>query len=459
MYNIDFKKPIHIHFIGIGGISMSGLAKILKHRGFTISGSDTSKSSLTKELEDIGCKISYMQSAENITDDIDLVVYTAAINPDNPEYRQALNKDMDMLSRADLLGQIMKNFNQAINVAGTHGKTTTTSMISEILIEAQLDPTISVGGILESIGGNLRLGGSDIFLTEACEYTNSFLSFYPTIDVILNVEEDHLDFFKDINDIRHSFKLFTERLPQTGILIINSDIDNIEYFYNDTCVKVITFGTNPYTSTFSLKDIVCDKLGNYSYTLLVNNEAAGKISLRVPGLHNVTNSLAAAALGYELSIPFEVISKGLYNFSGTKRRFEYKGTFNGVTVIDDYAHHPSEITATLTSAQKYPHRDIWCVFQPHTYTRTKAFLTDFASSLSLADHVVLAPIYAARETNTLGISSQNLADELVKLGTDVVYLPDFESIEKFLQKKCIQDDLLITMGAGNVVNIGENLIL
>ena len=245
MYNIDFKKPIHIHFIGIGGISMSGLAKILKHRGFTISGSDTSKSSLTKELEDIGCKISYMQSAENITDDIDLVVYTAAINPDNPEYRQALNKDMDMLSRADLLGQIMKNFNQAINVAGTHGKTTTTSMISEILIEAQLDPTISVGGILESIGGNLRLGGSDIFLTEACEYTNSFLSFYPTIDVILNVEEDHLDFFKDINDIRHSFKLFTERLPQTGILIINSDIDNIEYFYNDTCVKVITFGTNP----------------------------------------------------------------------------------------------------------------------------------------------------------------------------------------------------------------------
>ena len=373
MYNIDFKKPIHIHFIGIGGISMSGLAKILKHRGFTISGSDTSKSSLTKELEDIGCKISYMQSAENITDDIDLVVYTAAINPDNPEYRQALNKDMDMLSRADLLGQIMKNFNQAINVAGTHGKTTTTSMISEILIEAQLDPTISVGGILESIGGNLRLGGSDIFLTEACEYTNSFLSFYPTIDVILNVEEDHLDFFKDINDIRHSFKLFTERLPQTGILIINSDIDNIEYFYNDTCVKVITFGTNPYTSTFSLKDIVCDKLGNYSYTLLVNNEAAGKISLRVPGLHNVTNSLAAAALGYELSIPFEVISKGLYNFSGTKRRFEYKGTFNGVTVIDDYAHHPSEITATLTSAQKYPHRDIWCVFQPHTYTRTKAF--------------------------------------------------------------------------------------
>ena len=459
MYNIDFKKPIHIHFIGIGGISMSGLAKILKHRGFTISGSDTSKSSLTKELEDIGCKISYMQSAENITDDIDLVVYTAAINPDNPEYRQALNKDMDMLSRADLLGQIMKNFNQAINVAGTHGKTTTTSMISEILIEAQLDPTISVGGILESIGGNLRLGGSDIFLTEACEYTNSFLSFYPTIDVILNVEEDHLDFFKDINDIRHSFKLFTERLPQTGILIINSDIDNIEYFYNDTCVKVITFGTNPYTSTFSLKDIVCDKLGNYSYTLLVNNEAAGKISLRVPGLHNVTNSLAAAALGYELSIPFEVIAKGLYNFSGTKRRFEYKGTFNGVTVIDDYAHHPSEITATLTSEQKYPHRDIWCVFQPHTYTRTKAFLTDFASSLSLADHVVLAPIYAARETDTLGISSQNLADELVKLGTDVVYLPDFESIEKFLQKKCIQDDLLITMGAGNVVNIGESLIL
>ena len=245
MYKIDFNNPIHIHFIGIGGISMSGLAKILLSEGFTVSGSDAHSSALTDELIGDGCIVSVPQSAGNITNDIDLVVYTAAIHPDNPEFKAAKEAGLPMLTRAELLGQIMTIYKNAINIAGTHGKTTTTSMVSEILLAANMDPTISVGGILNSIGGNTRVGGNKYFVAEACEYTNSFLSFNPTMNIILNVKEDHLDFFKDIDDIRHSFKLFTEKLPSDGTLIINTDIDNYEYFYQDTDCEVITFGSDP----------------------------------------------------------------------------------------------------------------------------------------------------------------------------------------------------------------------
>lgn len=234
MYHINFNNPVHVHFIGIGGISMSGLAHILRDKNFTISGSDAAESALTKELTAAGCQIVYSQTADNITSDIDLVVYTAAIKDTNPELAAAKAAGIPTITRAELLGQIMANYQTAINIAGTHGKTTTTSMMTEILLAADSDPTISVGGILDSIGGNIRVGQSDIFVTEACEYTNSFLSFHPTMNIILNVKEDHLDFFKDINDIRHSFKLFTEKLPADGTLIINTDIDNYSYFYQDS---------------------------------------------------------------------------------------------------------------------------------------------------------------------------------------------------------------------------------
>ena len=260
MYKIDFNNPIHIHFIGIGGISMSGLAKILLSEGFTVSGSDAHSSALTDELIGDGCIVSVPQSAGNITNDIDLVVYTAAIHPDNPEFKAAKEAGLPMLTRAELLGQIMTIYKNAINIAGTHGKTTTTSMVSEILLAANMDPTISVGGILNSIGGNTRVGGNKYFVAEACEYTNSFLSFNPTMNIILNVKEDHLDFFKDIDDIRHSFKLFTEKLPSDGTLIINTDIDNYEYFYQDTDCEVITFGSDPAKSMYSASDITYDDL-------------------------------------------------------------------------------------------------------------------------------------------------------------------------------------------------------
>lgn len=457
MYKIDFDKPISVHFIGIGGISMSGLAKLLISRGFKVSGSDNNVSELTKELENEGALILYGQRAENITENIDLVVFTAAIKEDNPEYAAAVKAGKSLMTRAELLGQIMANYDTAINIAGTHGKTTTSSMVSEILVNAGIDPTISLGGMLDSIGGNMRIGNSPVFVTEACEYTNSFLSFNPTIDVILNVEEDHLDFFKDINDIRNSFRLFVEKLPDNGTLIIGSAIDDISYFYQNKKCNVITFGIDD-NSTFSAKDLKCDERGNYSYTLVVKGEEAGSISLCIPGTHNVLNSLAAIAVAYTQGVAPDIIKNTLMNFHGSHRRFEIKGSFDGVTVIDDYAHHPSEIMATLTGAANFPHKTLWCVFQPHTYTRTKAFLPEFANALSLADKVVLAPIYAARETDTLGISSKNIADLITSAGKTAYYFDTFEEIEKFLQKNCTNGDVLITMGAGNVVEIGENLV-
>ena len=458
MYHINFNNPIHVHFIGIGGISMSGLAHILRDKNFTISGSDTSHSALTDELAAAGCSIIYSQTADNITDDIDLVVYTAAIHDDNPELAAARAANIPAITRAELLGQIMSNYKTAVNIAGTHGKTTTTSMLTQILLTADSDPTISVGGILDSIGGNIRVGQSDIFVTEACEYTNSFLSFNPTMNIILNVKKDHLDFFKDIDDIRHSFKLFTEKLPDNGTLIINTDIDNYEYFYQDKCCEVITVGSNPKKSMYSACDIAYDDFGCCSYTLLIEETPSVRISLSVPGLHNVYNSLAAVAAARKLGISLENIVSGLSDFHGTERRFEKKGMFHGVTVIDDYAHHPDEITATLSSAKHYPHKNIWCVFQPHTYSRTKALLKEFAAALSQADKIVLADIYAARETDTLGISSLDLKNEIEKLGKECFYPGSFEEIEKFLLKNCINGDLLITMGAGNIYQVGEALI-
>lgn len=457
MYKIDFKKPIHIHFIGIGGISMSGLAEILLKEGFQVSGSDSKESPLTKKLESEGARICYGQRAENISDDIDCVVYTAAISRSNPELIEAVARKIPMLTRAELLGQLMTNYDTPIAVSGTHGKTTTTSMISHILLEGELDPTISVGGILKAIGGNIRVGNSGTFITEACEYTNSFLHFFPKISVILNIEEDHLDFFKDLEDIRHSFHQFAELLPSDGTLVINGDIDDYPEIYRGLECHVVTYGSSE-DFDYSATDISYDEDGHVSFELLKYGERAGHITLSVTGDHNVSNALASIAVGELLHLPMDVITRGLLSFTGTDRRFEYKGTFNGVTVVDDYAHHPTEIAATLKAAQHYPHNSVWCVFQPHTYTRTKAFFHEFAEALSHADHLVLADIYAARETDTLGISSADLAEEAAKLGTDTHYFGSFGEIEEFLKKNCVPGDLLITMGAGDIVNVGEDLL-
>lgn len=457
MYQIDFHKPLHIHFIGIGGISMSGLAEILLGENFTVSGSDAKESPLTQSLADKGAKIFYGQRASNIEDGVEVVVYTAAIHPDNPEYARAVEKDIPMLTRAELLGQIMRNYETPIAISGTHGKTTTTSMVSHILLEGSCDPTISVGGILPAIGGNIRVGESETFVTEACEYTNSFLSFFPKISIILNIDADHLDFFKDIQDIRQSFRRFAQLLPQDGTLIINSDTPEYKEIIRDLPCRVITYGLE-HEADYQAVDITYDKYGHASFTVLRGGKKAGSYYLKVPGLHNVSNALAAIALGHLLGLSEEVIIKGLGSFTGTDRRFQYKGEVAGVTIIDDYAHHPTEIEATLHAARNYPHKKTWCVFQPHTYTRTKALLPEFAQALTLADHVVLADIYAAREQNTIGITSEDLQKCILELGTPCEYFSTFDEIENFLLESCTQGDLLITMGAGDVVNIGEHLL-
>lgn len=457
MYKINFEKPIHVHFIGIGGISMSGLAEILLKEGFTVSGSDSKESPLTKKLESEGARIFYGQKAENIIDGIQCVVYTAAISRSNPELIEAVAKKIPMLTRAELLGQLMKNYKNPIAVSGTHGKTTTTSMISHILLAGDLDPTISVGGILKAIGGNIRVGGSETFITEACEYTNSFLHFFPRISVILNIEEDHLDFFKDLEDIRHSFRQFAELLPSDGALVINGEIKDYEEICRGLPCRVITYGSSR-DFDYSASNISYDENGCVSFDLTRKDGTQDHIALSVTGDHNVSNALSAIAVAEILEIPMDVIKKGLLSFTGTDRRFEYKGEFNGVTVVDDYAHHPTEIQATLKAAKHHPHNCVWCVFQPHTYTRTKAFFHEFAQALSHADHLVLADIYAARETDTLGISSADLAAETAKLGTDTHYFPSFAQIETFLKENCKPGDLLITMGAGDIVSVGEDLL-
>ena len=457
MYSLNFEEPIHVHFIGIGGISMSGLAEILLEEGFTISGSDAKQSALTDSLAKKGATIYIGQKASNLSIRPALVVYTAAIREDNEEFKAAVDAGIPMLSRAELLGQIMDNYEKSIAVAGTHGKTTTTSMISQILLVAKADPTISVGGILESIGGNIRVGGSEVFITEACEYTNSFLHFHPKYSIITSVEAEHLDFFKDIDDIRRSFHEFAGNTSHDGVLIINGQIEALDQITNNLSCSVTTYGLCE-NDDFYAKNITYNDHACGTYTLMHKTEDLGTVSLSVPGKHNVSNSLAAIALCLNLGLPLDVIKKGLLQFGGTKRRFEYKGTKNGITVIDDYAHHPTEVAATLTAARNYPHGRIICVFQPHTYSRTKAFLSDFARVLSMADIVVLADIYAAREKNTIGISSKDLLAELQKNGQESYYFPSFDEIEKFLSGKCINNDLLITMGAGDVYLIGEHLL-
>lgn len=457
MYQINFKNPIHIHFIGIGGISMSGLAEILLEAHFTVSGSDAKKSPLTEQLERAGAKIFYGQRAANIEAGTDLVVYTAAIHEDNPELAAAKQAGIPTLTRAELLGQIMDNYSRSIAISGTHGKTTTTSMVSEILLAADMDPTISVGGMLDAIGGNIRVGKSDLFVTEACEYTNSFLNFRPKYCLILNIEEDHLDFFKDIDDIRHSFRLFAENTAEDGVIILHGDIERREEITAGLPAKITTYGFDP-GNDFCASSLTYDERGCASFEVFREGTLLGTVHLSIPGEHNALNALASVALAVEMGIPFSSIKEGLSSFHGTKRRFEKKGTLGGVTIIDDYAHHPTEICATLRAAKNYPHNRIICVFQPHTYTRTKAFLEEFADALSLADIVVLADIYAAREQDTLGISSGDIQTRLKEAGTTAYYFHSFDEIENFLLKKCMNGDLLITMGAGDIVNVGEHLL-
>ena len=353
----------------------------------------------------------------------------------------------------------MKGYKNALCISGTHGKTTTTSMATHIFMAAQKDPTVMIGGTLQLLHSGYRVGKGDTIIAESCEYCNSFLSFFPTVAVILNVEADHLDFFKDIDDIRHSFRAFARLLPTDGMLIINADTPKYDYVTEGLGCKVVTYALeNQAVADYTAANITYDEFDHPSFDCICRGELRGRYTLMVPGLHNVSNALAAIALADELQLPENAIHEGFATFRGTDRRFQYKGTYHGAKVIDDYAHHPTEIRATMEAAENCAHRTLWCVFQPHTYTRTKALLDDFAAALSLADHVVLADIYAARETDTLGISSKDIQERIVKLGTACEYFPSFAEIENYLNENLAEGDMLITMGAGDVVKIGEELL-
>ncbi|MBQ9767013.1 MAG: UDP-N-acetylmuramate--L-alanine ligase [Lachnospiraceae bacterium] len=466
MFQIDFSTPVSIHFVGIGGISMSALAELLHKQGFRVSGSDLKATPLTEHLRDLGITVFYKHEAANISADCSLVIYTAAIHADNPELVRAGELGLPVLERKDLLGQIMKQYRHVAGVAGSHGKTSTTSMLSLMMLEGALDPTILVGGVLDSIGSNLRMGCSDYLVAEACEYCNSFLSFFPTDAIILNIEAEHLDFFRDLEDIRHSFRKYTELLPASGTLVINGDIERLTELTGGLAAKVVTYGLCDSPADCSRYDyaataISFDANGFGSYDLYRKGENLGRISLKVIGKHNISNSLAASALAFGYGVSFDAVATALLKYTGTHRRFEFKGLVNGIRVYDDYAHHPSEISATLSAARACVsgNQKLWCAFQPHTFSRTKAFLREFAESLSLADTVVLADIYSAsREKDPGDISSADIAALIEKKGNKVYHFHSFEEIEKFLLENCKEDDLLITMGAGDIVSVAESLV-
>lgn len=455
MYKIDLNKPINVYFIGIGGISMSGLAKILAKNGFKVSGTDRSPSEQTEDLINHNITVNFGHRSENITKDIDLVVYTAAISNDNPELIRATELGIPTLNRADLLGEIMENYKESICVCGTHGKTTTTSMVSLILME-YTDPTVTIGGVLPAIKSNVHIGDSPYFVAEACEYTNSFFSFFPKYNVILNVEEDHPDFFKDLDDIRNSFKTFAGNTKEDGVIFINSEIPNYGEIANVPGRKVVTFGLDS-NSDVSAKDIVIAH-GKSRFMLVSHGKELGEIHLLVPGIYNVVNALGAISLSLELGIDFPTIKRGLSAFTGAHRRFEHKGNFNGATIIDDYAHHPTEVKSTLLAAREYEPKRLIVIFQPHTYSRTEALFSDFVDALSEADLILLSEIYPAREENIHNTSSKSIADALISKGKEAIYFPTDKDAISYLEKNLIDHDLLITMGAGNIYFVADSLV-
>ena len=447
----------HIYFIGIGGISMSGLAEILASRGHQVSGTDVKETAVTKHLQSLGIHINFGHRAENITDDITLVVYTAAIHDDNPELRAAHEKGIRIMDRAHLLGQIMDEYHDSVAVSGTHGKTTTTSMVSEILLAAEKDPTITVGGILPTIGSNLRIGNSPYFVAEACEYFDSFLQFNPFIAIILNVESDHLDYFKTLENIRRSFHAFAQRVPDKGLLVISEKIDHVEELTDGLTCHVETFGLSE-KANWRAENIVHEADGRNSFDIYHNSAFFTTIHLHIPGEHNITNALAAIAASAFLGAAPEDCVKGLHHYTGTERRFQLKGKKDGITVIDDYAHHPTEIKAALAAAQNVQHNTTWCVFQPHTFSRTRFLFDEFGEAFGDADEIIIADIFAARETDDGTVSAAQLADRIAQTGKSARYVGDFAAIEAYLWEHCKSGDLLMTVGAGDVYKIGENFL-
>ena len=455
---IDFSKIKTIHCIGIGGIGLSAIAEILLARGYNVTGSDMKESDITTKLASKGARIYLGHRAENV-ETADLIVYSAAVGWDNPELAYAKDHDIPAVTRAHMLGILMDEYENSIAISGTHGKTTTTSMVSLILENAKVEPTILVGGNLAEIGGNVKIGDGQFFVTEACEYMDSFLSLRPKIEVILNIDSDHLDYFKDIDHIVNSFDKFAHLVPEAGLIVafdanpfVNQVIKNLD--------NVVTFGFNEYC-TYCADDVVFNENGLPSFNVKKDGKVLSRVQLSVPGEHNILNSLAAFACCHSLGIDEAVISTTLHDYHGTQRRFDIiRTTAKGVKVVDDYAHHPTEIKATLSACQNVPHNRLWILFQPHTYTRTLALFDEFADAFEKADELILTEIYAAREKNIYKISSKQLAERIKETHPqkNVMFIESFDEIASYVKENAQCGDLVLTMGAGDIYKIGDMIL-
>lgn len=431
---------------------MSPLAEVLKGMGLIIEGSDMSESEKTEHLRSLGIEPRIGHSAENLAPDADFVVRTAAVHDENPEIVAARQRGIPVFERTQAWGAIMRDYKNALCISGTHGKTTTTSMSTHILMAAQRDPTVMIGGTLPMLRAGHRVGSGDTIVMESCEYYNSFHSFSPTIAVILNIEADHLDFFKDLEDVKASFRKFASLVPENGVIIANADDKNTMDALLPLGRKLFTFGLSEKADVHA-KNIE-SKGAQTEFDVIYRDEFFAHVSLRVPGLHNVKNALAATAAAICLGVDPTAITYGLAGFTGAGRRFEFKGKINGADVYDDYAHHPGELKALLDAVEPLGYKRIILVFQPHTYSRTRALFDDFVQQLRRPDITYLAEIYAAREKDTLGISSADLAEKI----PGSMFFGTFEELEASLRSTAAPGDIILTVGAGDVYRLGENLV-
>ena len=458
MPNIEnIKKYKNIHMIGIGGVSMSGIAAILTNWGFNVTGSDWVQSESTDKLNSMGIKVTIGHNLNDVAK-ADVVVYSAAIKKDDPEMLEANKLNIPTIERADFLGELTRCFKDTICISGTHGKTTTTSMISLCFIEALKDPSIQVGAFLKAIDGNYRIGNSDHFIIEACEYVESFLKFSPKAEIILNIDNDHLDYFKTFENIKNAFIKYVKLLPDDGLLVTNGDDKNCLDLPQYTNAKILTYGINNKNVDFHAENIIFNNDGFPEFDVYKNNSFFCKIKLSVPGTHNILNALSCIALCDYYGINKKDLQNALTKFTGAHRRFEFKGKLNGASIYDDYGHHPTEIIATSTSVNNKKHNKSWVVFQPHTYSRTKNLLNEFAKALLNFDNIIVLDIYAARETNTYNISSKDLVDKIISLGKNAQYIPNFEDCVSYLKENVKENDIVLTLGAGTVTQIGPMLL-
>lgn len=460
MANIEnIKKYKHVHMLGIGGVSMSGIAEILHNWNFKVTGSDATQSEITNKLISNGITVTIGHDFENLKK-ADAVVYTAAIHPDDPEMILAKENGIPMIERCDFLGELTKAFSDTIGVSGTHGKTTTTSMVSVCFLKAGKDPNIQVGGILKQIDGNYRIGNSDYFIIEACEYVESFLKFRPKAEIILNIDNDHLDYFKTFDNIKNAFVKYVKLLPKDGFLVLNADDKNCLDLANHTVSSYVTYGIENKDANFIADNILFDDNGFAEFDVYKNKTFFEHIKLSVAGLHNVLNALSCISLCDHYGISTSDMKDALVEFTGAHRRLEYKGSYNDITVFDDYAHHPTEIKATCNALNNKKFHESWVIFQPHTYSRTKNLLDEFASALSQFDHVIIADIYAARESNTYGVSSKDIVDRInsTRGANHCEYISNFKDIVSYIKKNAKPHDIVLTLGAGNVTDLGPMIL-